>query len=430
LDFALGDGDTNSASLDLSAGLEADLNAAVAGGAGDDTVDVEIGSISEARATIHVDGFDGEDDLSVIAANLALPLVVGGSDGPLEGSADASLKVALHGGWGNDSLSANLAAAAESHLGVDMDGGGGDDEVLLSIVGETVAEAAAPLGDTFGGGIYSARREGIFVDLGGGSGDDTVSATLASVASHHVKIDLSGDSGDDDVSLVVGEDDVMDNAAASGSTGNANSQFSVGAGLYADLRGGGGDDTLSAELAAMLAGTTHVDLHGGSGDDEMSFVSTSADVAADASLRVRLDGASGDDELVATVLGQILGRLKFEANGGPGDDAIESNLTAAAGSTGILHAKSGGDSGSDEVTLNVFDLSGGTGSSLLAELEATIFDPGGHDLLTHTSLVEVVLNNARRGGKGAGPGGYLRGIENVFDRIFGTFSGSGLFGRA
>jgi hypothetical protein len=203
-------------------------------------------------------------------------------------------------------------------------------------------------------------------------------------------------------------------------------------GLYADIDGGSGDDLLSATLGAAIGGTTHVDMDGSSGDDDLIFAAT-GDIAADAKTRVELCGDSGDDNITGTFSGQILGTLKYSADGGPGDDVLVSNLTAAIGSTGTLVAKSCAGSGDDEVTLNVFDLSGnGGGTSLLAELHAKIFASAA-DTLVNTLNVDVILGNGNGdcncdgggrdhgGGNGNGLGRALNFLDNIVDRVFGRF---------
>ena len=64
------------------------------------------------------------------------------------------------------------------------------------------------------------------------------------------------------------------------------------------------------------------------------------------------------------------------------------------------------------------DLSGGGGASLLEELVAQIFDPGGHDTLVHTDNVEVILNNGWHNGKSGGYGSAMRSMASMIDRFF------------
>jgi hypothetical protein len=416
LRFRLGEGETNSATFDLSAGLEADLRLYAAGGSGEDTISVALGMQTNADADIELLGNGGDDDLSVNSV-VAVPVAAAASESgvgaaQVNGAAAASLDVDMCGGWGNDGLTANLLASADMRVDVDMNGEGGDDDLECSLTGEGDMVEETAVASRFGGFGASARA-GVYVDLNGGWGDDGLTATLNGVSAEHVKVELDGGSGDDDASLTVIDETVADGLAAVGAAQNGLfSGFNTHAGFYADVDGGSGDDVLSMTLGALATGKTCVDMNGGSGDDEMTFIATDVDIAADASLYVKLKAGSGDDSVIGTFLGQILGKLSYHAEGGPGDDTLVSNLTAAIGSTGELFAKSAGDSGTDEVTLNVFDLSGDGGASLLAELEAKIFDPGGHDILTSTDLVEIILNNGHRRG-----GGNCGVLDGLFQRL-------------
>ncbi len=422
LSFNLGDGDTNRANLDFSAGIAANLRVNVAGGDGDDTVDVTLGAINDADVDVDVDGEDGEDHLSVTQTAGAV------ADG-VAGSASSSLHVSVDGGDDNDTLNASLVAGSDVSVNVGLHGGAGDDDATLGITGDEAGGVETTVQiPRFGGRNLFATRypAGVHADLDGGWGDDTLSASVDGAASEYTKIEMNGGNGDDELSLSLGAGALPLNATASAKNG-LRLGINGDAGMHASMYGGSGDDTMNATLGALAAGRNSVDMDGGSGDDEMSLVATAVDIAVDASLSAKMNGGSGDDVMNALFEGEILGSLKFEANGGGGDDSITSNLTAAIGSSGSLVAKSGGDSGTDDVTLNVFDLSGNGGASLLAKLDARIFDPGGHDNLVNTDLVDVILNNGHRNGNdgNSGFGGIFERVDDFLENLFGAIGRRG-----
>ena len=408
--FRLGDGDTNSATFDLSAGINANLRIDAAGGDGEDTLGVTLGVITDADVQVKLDGKDNNDTLTVSS--------VSGVAGLAEDGGTDSVNVDLLGGRGDDTLSASLAAAANVHLDVDMDGGSGDDDMSLIVTGTGAAEATTLASGSIGRQSFEACADpGVYVDMNGGSGDDVISASLEAGAAAHAKLDVDGASGDDEISVNVS--DVADGEApslASGLSSSIHSAIHDSDGLYVDLAGGGGDDTMSSTVSAAIVGRSHIAMDGGSGDDDMTMSAT-GDIEADASLCVKMDGSSGDDVMNATVTSLVLGSLKFSANGGGGDDTMVNNITAAIGSTGQVKAIAAGLGGTDEVTLNVIDLSGDGGASLLASLEAKILDPGGHDTLVNTPNVEVVLN-ASFGIRGCGQNlNVMEALDHIFDQF-------------
>src|SRR5262249_5813827 len=122
------------------------------------------------------------------------------------------------------------------------------------------------------------------------------------------------------------------------------------------------------------------------GDDTFKVNATSVDIASDAALSIGLFGGRGKDSIDVEYKGQVKGKLAVTTLGGPGDDQIGQNLTINAGSTGNVNALVDGGEGTNKLTLNVNDNSGGT----LASLKAVIFaEP--QDTVVHTPNVKVVI---------------------------------------
>jgi hypothetical protein len=395
LHFHLGQGN-DQATIDLSAGVaDAKLRVHVDAGAGDDTVAASVGTLSSADVDIHMNGHLGNDNLSINGAPAPPPpaptVSEGEEDDPEED--ESSLDVRFLAGPGDDTLAATIDAALADEVKIDFNGHSGDDTLSATVTGSPVPDATPSSSHDDDDGEDddddSEHDPAIRIRLDGSHGDDSLSATVAATAAGSVKLQLEGRGGDDELSLTT----TSEEAASPASAGEDSWEHGHGPSFDAELDGGGGDDTLAATLGAIAAAHVKVDLDGGSGDDLLTLLATGANVPAGGTTFLKLDGGPGDDVVDGTFDGQVLGILWYLAEGGPGDDTLESNLTIAPGSTGIVCATSAGGSGTDDVTLNVFDNSGDGGASLLTALRARIFDPGGHDTLVHTDNVVVVLNN-------------------------------------
>jgi hypothetical protein len=193
----------------------------------------------------------------------------------------------------------------------------------------------------------------------------------------------------------------------SGDTNEATFDFSPGisdANLLLSVEGASGADAISATLGSLTAAHVGVFMYGGGGNDNLSVTAGGANIDADSSLLVRLDGAWGDDGIVTTFSGQILGGLFVSADGGRGVDTITSDITADPGSTGRLLATANGGQGTDNVTLNVHDNSGDSGPSTLERVHAVIFNLDNVDTLVNTDNVDVITRLPHRHGHGRGRG--------------------------
>jgi len=181
----------------------------------------------------------------------------------------------------------------------------------------------------------------------------------------------------------------------SGGSGSANFDFSAGfngAEMHLNAYGSANADTLTGTLGALVNAHVGVNLDGRGGDDIVTLQGPAANVDADSTLHVRLEGGRGDDGINAALAGQVNGKLKISADGGKGTDTLVSELTVEAGSTGRVTDFAKGGRGTDSVTLNVTDNSA-VDASTLAALHAKIFDPSGEDTLVHTDNVDVLVGH-------------------------------------
>jgi len=263
---------------------------------------------------------------------------------------------------------------------------------LLKITGDSAADMVN-ITDQGNGHIEVTDGDGNVL----GSADDVT----------RVKIDTKGGSDVVHYSLV----NQLTNSQAilvnlgSGDTNEATFDFAPGvsdANLFVSVDAASGADTISATLGSLTAAHAGIFMYGGGGNDNLSVTATGANIDEDSSLLVRLDGAGGDDSVVTTFSGQIMGGLFVSADGGRGADTITSDITADPGSTGRLLATAAGGQGTDNVTLNVNDNSGDGGESTLDRMHALIFDLDEVDTLVHTDNVDVITRLPRRFGHGRG----------------------------
>ena len=243
-------------------------------------------------------------------------------------------------------------------------------------------------------------------DLGNGhidvtDGDGNVLGSADDVT--RVKIDTKG--GDDVVHYTLANQ--LTNSEAilvnlgSGDTNEATFDFTPGvsdAKLFVSVESASGADTISATLGSLTAAHAGIVMYGGGGNDHLSVSATGAIIDEDSSLVVRLDGAGGNDNVVTTFSGQVMGGLFVSAEGGRGDDIMTSDVTADPGSTGRLLATAAGGQGTDNVTLNVNDNSGDGGASTLERVHALIFNPDSVDTLVNTDNVTVITSLPHRHG--------------------------------
>lgn len=244
-------------------------------------------------------------------------------------------------GSGNDHVEFHSLSAVQCAKRLAVALGEGDDlfEVRLS----QDAATNVPLRFEVAG---DAGRDSLFANLGSvgatgslsvsgtlGTGDDTATVIAADVAGRF-DLQLRGEAGHDSLALrTLGE------VSTTGS-------------WTANLQGGDGRDTLTADLDSTNRGTMHLDLRGGSGDDSLGLS------ARDSSERTRsrwsLSGEGGNDSLRVdfgnseTLIGLPEHRAAI-ADGGSGRDrltappdvsarGIEERLSAASWRTVVAQA--------------------------------------------------------------------------------------------
>jgi hypothetical protein len=255
------------------------------------------------------------------------------------------------------------------------DGGGRELKIVGNGAADTVTITDSGNGHVevtgAGGNLIGASDNVSVIRFNGKTGADTVNYNLANPLAHKESVFFELGSRADNVSIDL-------------------SQGINGKNLDFEVDGGDGKDTISAILGSVTNAKVDLDIDGGAGADSISVSGTGVNVDANSVLRVTLLGSEGKDAISADIAGQILGKLVYNANGGPGIDTVTTNLTADPLSTGTLKATERGGGGGDTVTLNVIDNSGGSDPSTLAALDATLFDYDQLDTLTHTDNVVVV----------------------------------------
>jgi len=240
--------------------------------------------------------------------------------------------IVVHTGGGNDMLTYTLTSplTTPEHLQINM--GSGMDSATLN----------------FSPGITNTRLK---VDFTGGRGDDTLTTMFGPITNSHVN-------------------------------------------FRANL--GKGADTFDGTLLGNIMGDSAVRflVQGGKGADTLGFHADSTNIDAGASLKVNLRGGKGDDTINFDYKGVLNGRLLLNADGGKGNDTINATATLNAGSTGEFKGRVRGGQGTNNLTFNVIDNSGG-----MADVDALLFAHPG-DTITNTPNVMVVQPHAEHGDHG------------------------------
>jgi hypothetical protein len=166
----------NSVTLNLNQPISAPyLNVGILGTAGQDTVSVSLGSITNSYVAIYAALLGNDDNFSATV------------NGDINGY--SALAMAVFGGSGNDSISASINGnvSANSAVGVFLDGGYGDDAVSFTYSGQLNGHLGAA--------------------LLGGPGNDTVSANITadSGSTGHVAAYVAGGDGDDTLTLNIND---------------------------------------------------------------------------------------------------------------------------------------------------------------------------------------------------------------------------------
>jgi hypothetical protein len=124
--------------------------------------------------------------------------------------------------------------------------------------------------------------------------------------------------------------------------------------LFVDL--GPGTNTFGARLKGGLLARSSLSMNvkGGSGRSNIGVKATgNVLIGLGAALSLNLTGGSaGPDVMNVNYNGQLLGNIILFAEGGAGNDLLNSQVTVTSGSTGNLSAQLFGELGNDTLTLN------------------------------------------------------------------------------
>lgn len=254
--------------------------------------------------------------------------------------------------------------------------------------GDVSASVMSTAGKVTGGGSGITN---IVVD--GGKGSDTVDFALTNTLATNLDLDVHLGAGNDQANLNFADGVRGSHVNVDVDGGKGNDQVSAGLGdvtdSYVHFKGclGRGADSFAMALQGDVTGGSRVGVHvnGGKGADSLHVDATGLNIGADSKVYVKLNGGLGADNLGVTYDGILKGHLGVKLNGGGGNDTVVSNITAEAGSTGTLKAVEYGGRGNDNETLNVYD------HGALSDLDAVMYAVLGHNTVTHTSNVKVVL---------------------------------------
>lgn len=206
-----------------------------------------------------------------------------------------------------------------------------------------------------------------------GRGDDRATLDASTgVDEAALCIAIEGFDGVDNVGLTLG---TLDDASVGGA-------FDLGR----------GNDTARIKFAGDLEGYSYAcfNVDGADGNENISVDATNVNIAEQAGMSLYLEGENGLDTINVAYSGVLKGGIHMVAEGGQGNDTIAANFTIRATSFGKLLATVDGGRGDDNLTLNVFDNSGGGGQTTLQKLKAVIVRGGGKDTITKTPNVQVV----------------------------------------
>jgi hypothetical protein len=231
------------------------------------------------------------------------------------------------------------------------------------------------------------------IEIHSKSGNDRIDYALTGTLTTSEQISLDLGKGNDQASLNyaagVAAPSLTVRVTSSQGYDEVSARFGAIRGTNLDLRTqlGNGPSQFRAWLNGDLTGNAKVFLgvNGGRSYDGID-IKTSGNIAATAQLAIDAEGGPGKDTVHVDYWGRLDGKLTTVANGGPGDDWVESNIRLAAGSKGKLDAKVLGGPGDDLLILRVHDL-----SHHLQSLKAVMDGGAGLNWSgDHTSNVRVV----------------------------------------
>ncbi len=209
------------------------------------------------------------------------------------------------------------------------------------------------------------------IKLNAKGGGDAVSYTLENTLTHAQSLFFDLGAGKDDLNLDL-------------------SQGLNGANLKVEVEGGDGADSIDALVGSLAAARLSLAFNGGAGKDAISITGTELHIDIDSALVAHISGNEGADTIESNLSGQLLGRIKYEAESGKGLDSLIANSTITAGSTGKFKSLAKGGKGADTVTLNVIDETIEESQSSLEIFNAKIVNLLDKDTLTYTDNVTVV----------------------------------------
>jgi hypothetical protein len=411
------------ATLDFSQGIAGHspaktlLDADVDGDTGQDQVTTTFGAVSDAGVSYEACMGAGSSTAAVqfngalTSANVAL--TVAGNTGSQKMTvgfgAIQSSTVGLTEYLGNGTTSSSSVTfggtISASHTSVKIDGGTASDTIGVTfgeIDGGTV-KVTEWLGDgattsdnlTFSGPLNGTA---LSATVGGGQASDTIAITFGAINGGSIDLDNYLGKGANTTSNVAFTgaisgatisadlDAGTPTATATGTHGFVfqlgsvtNSRVSVAGCL------GTGTASFEADLTGSLQDSTVKIAGNGKGTDQYTYNAKGVNVDAGSELDLHAGSGKADVNTSLTYEGVVAGKLNIDLNGGPTGNTESANVTLDAGSTGAVAAHERGGAGNDNLTLNVYDDSGGKLSSLVAVLNGE----GGQDMLTHTSNVKV-----------------------------------------
>jgi hypothetical protein len=162
----------------------------------------------------------------------------------------------------------------------------------------------------------SSKVSTITADLKGS--DDLLSYRTLSDLGRNTTLQINLGSGNDALEMEVG------NVAGARLT------------CQADL--GLGDDAANVQVKGVLRGSANASfqVNGAAGNDRLVFLADNGQHAG-ATLKADYDGGDGSDNIQMTFDDVVTGKVQLLAHGGKGDDAVQIDAHARAGSTGSLY---------------------------------------------------------------------------------------------
>lgn len=251
-------------------------------------------------------------------------------------------------------------------------------------------------GDVNGEAVDATGIKNVVIQARGG--DDSIQYTLTAerTESLHLNLHLSKGTNDLTLDFAAGVSAPEVGVHIQGGKDDDTITATFGAMTDTDLKFFGnlhqGDDTFDATLTGTVSGTAKArfKMHGLQGDDTLSLDATGVTVDAGAVLAATFFGGTGNDTLTATYQGGVNGTLRVRLDGGTGEDTATAELTADAAATGSVDALVKGGTSDDLLTLNLTDNSGGGGASTLSDVVGQIDGGNGFDTAVATDNVEVV----------------------------------------